>query len=106
MLSVGHSPLIRFGAEPGPPFRVRSWENGNGIKSRRQRPARRWKASSERGRYGASSAWSEGRSGQAGHRQNDATARKEYAKISGSWAYVLARVGREKSVRGSRRCPD
>src|SRR5580698_2564311 len=74
---------------PGPSFRVQSWENGNGIKSRRQRPARRWQASPERRRYGTSSAWSEGRSGQAGHRENDAAARKEYAKISGSRAYVL-----------------
>src|SRR5580698_10335529 len=74
---------------PGPSFRVQSWENGNGIKSRRQRPARRWQASPERRRYGTSSAWSEGRSGQAGHRENDAAARKEYAKISGPRAYVL-----------------
>jgi hypothetical protein len=77
----------------------RNWiahrENGNGIKSRRQRPARRWKASSERGRHGASPAWPEGRSGQTGHRQDDAAAGKEHARISGPWAYVLARTRRD-----------
>ena len=66
---------------PRSTFEDHSWETRNGIKSRRRRTTRRWQAPFERRRFSTSLA--ERGPGQAGHRQNDASARKEYAEICG-----------------------